>query len=208
MMFAPQLFWMHGRNRCWLVRICLTATISLLLSDAAYPGVQQTSNYLVVKDRYSNYDYGYSVRIPAGLTALQSRPPFPNHGFVIQLSDHPKADLSVSASYNGAEWNSFDDAINAHLDYFKNKVGGEVGIVARVPVVLGGLRAIRFTMKPKTSAASDHEVREVLLAFRKAPGEVGIVYEITLTTPSSRYNKDKHLVSELQKTWRLKSLPK
>jgi hypothetical protein len=161
-----------------------------------------------VKDRYSNYDYGYSVRLPAGTTGLRSPSPFPNHGFVIQLSDHPKTSLSAVANYNAAEWSSFDDAINAHMDYFKDETGGEVSIVARVPAVLGGLRAIRFRMKPGTSGPNDPEVREVLLAFRKAQGEVGIVYEIVLTTLTSRYNQDKHLVANLQRTWRLKKLPK
>lgn len=192
-------------------RICLVVAISLLVSGSVQAGigcVQASSDYVVVRGGYSNYDYGYSVRIPKGLTALQAPAPLPNHGFEIRLSDHPKADLSVSASYNAAEWSSFDDAINAHLGYFKNKVGGEVGIVARTAAVLGGLKAIRFTLKSKTSTANDPEVREVLLAFRKAPGEVGIVYEIALTTTTSRYNQDKHLLDDLQKSWRLKPLPK
>ena len=97
--------------------------------------------------------------------------------------------------------------IKVELDEFKRDVDGEVSIVARVPTTLGGLRATRFTMKARTSAPNDPEVREVLVAFRKAPGEVGIVYEIVLTTPASRYNKDKQLLAELQKTWRLKLLP-
>lgn len=199
---------MFGHNRFWLLRIWLT---SLLVCGLAHPGAgcaQASSDDVVVKDAYSNYDYGYSVQIPKGLTALRAPAPLPNHGFEIHLSDHPKADVSVSASYNAAEWSSFDDAINAHLGYFKNKVGGEVDIGARVSTVLGGLRAVRFLMKSKTAAVSDPEVREVLLAFRKAPGEVGIVYEIVLTTPSSRYKKDKHLIDDLQKTWRMKPLPK
>jgi hypothetical protein len=62
-------------------------------------------------------------------------------------------------------------------------------------------------MKPKTSASNDTEVREVVLAFRKAPGEVGIVYEISLTTLTSRYTHDKQLLADLQRTWRLSSLP-
>jgi hypothetical protein len=206
-MLARQLFRRRGDSCCWLVRTCLAATICLLVATGVYP-VQDTANYLTVKGRYSNYDYAYSVQIPKGLTALQSRPPFPNHGFVIQLSDHPKADLAVDASYNAAEWSSFNDAINAHLGYFKDEVGGEVGVVGRAHTFLGGLRAIRFTMKPKNPTSNDPAVREVLLAFRKAPGEVGIVYEISLTTPTSRYDKDKQFVAILQRTWRLKSLPK
>jgi len=205
-MLALQLFRRQG-DGCWLVRTCLAATICLLVATGVYP-VQDTADYLTVKGRYSNYDYAYSVQMPKGLTALQSRPPFPNHGFVIQLSDHPKAGLAVSADYNAAEWSSFDDAINAHLGYFKDEVGGEVSVVARAPTVLGGLRAIRFTMKQKNPTSNDPEVNEVVLAFRKAPGEVGIVYEISLTTPSSRYGKDRQLIARLQRTFRLKSLPK
>jgi len=155
------------------------------------------SDHIVVKDQYSNYDYAYAVRIPKGLTGSRSPSPFPNHGFVIQLSDHPNATLAVDASYNAALWNSFEEAIEAHKEYFKDDVGGEVSVVAQAPAVLGRLKAILFLMKPQTADTS--EVREVLLAFRKADGEVGIVYEIILTTSTSRYDKDKHLIDDLQK---------
>jgi len=185
-----------------MVSLRIAAMISFLLSGSLHGAYRfQETDYLVEKDRYSNYDYGYSVRIPKGLTGVRSPSPFPNHGFLIELSEHPKASVSVDASYNAAEWRSFADAINAHKRYFKDEVGGEVSVVARVPAVLGGLRATRFMMKSKTS-----EVQEVLLAFRNVPGEVGIVYEIVLTTPTSRYNKDKHLIAELQRTWKLKNL--
>ena len=109
----------------------------------------------------------------------------------------------MNANYNAAEWSSFADAIKAHRDIFKREVSGEIRIVAKVPAVLAGLKAIHFTMK---STSNDPEVREVLLAFRKVAGEVGIVYEIVLTTVTSRYNRDKRLVAALQKTWRLKSM--
>jgi len=207
MILAPQLFRVQGHRCRWLARICLAAAITLVVSGPIYP-VQETSDFLVLRGLYSNYDYGYSVRIPKGLTALGARPPFPNHGFVIELAKHPKAELDVSASYNAAEWNSFDDAIDAHRGYFRSKVGGEVSITARAATVLGRLKAVRFTMKPKNSPANDPEVREVLLAFRNAAGEVGIVYEIVLTTRRSRYAKDKQLLTWLQRSWTLKVLPK
>jgi len=189
-----------------MVSLRIAAMISFLLSGSLHGAYRfQETDYLVEKDRYSNYDYGYSVRIPKGLTGVRSPSPFPNHGFLIELSEHPKASVSVDASYNAAEWRSFADAINAHKRYFKDEVGGEVSVVARVPAVLGGLRATRFMMK-RTESGPDTELQEVLLAFRRVPGEVGIVYEIVLTTPTSRYNKDKHLIAELQRTWKLKNL--
>ena len=185
--------------RCGRIGIMLAT----LVLSSSFLIAQSRSDYILVKNRYSNYDYAYSVRIPKGLTGSRSPSPFPNHGFGIELSDQPQASISVDASYNAAEWRSFDDAIKAHKNIFKREVGSEVKIVARVPTILGKLRAVRFTMTSNTP-----EVREVLLALRKAPGEVGIVYEIVLTTPTSRYNKDKHLIAQLQKTFRLKSLPK
>jgi hypothetical protein len=103
-------------------------------------------------------------------------------------------------------WKSFDEAIEAHQGYFKHEVGGEVSVVAQAPAVLAKLKAVRFTMKSKN--AGTPEVREVLLAFRKAPGEVGIVYEIVLTTSTSRYDQDKQVMDDVQKTWRLQSLPR
>ena len=128
--------------------------MTLVLSSLVDPGfrliAQTRSDYLVVKNRYSNYDYAYSVRLPKGLTGLRSPSPFPNHGFVIELSDQPKASLSVDASYNAAEWRSFDEAIKAHKDIFKHEVSGEVRVIAQAPASLGGLRAIRFTMRTST----------------------------------------------------------
>jgi len=153
-----------------MVSLRIAAMISFLLSGSLHGAYrfQERSDYLVEKDRYSNYDYGYSVRIPKGLTGVRSPSPFPNHGFLIELSEHPKASVSVDASYNAAEWRSFADAINAHKRYFKDEVGGEVSVVARVPAVLGGLRATRFMMK-RTESGPDTELQEVLLAFRRVP---------------------------------------
>ena len=176
------------------------ATISLVLCGP----VLAFQDQIVEQDRYSNYDYAYAVRIPKGLTGSRAPSPFPNHGFVIQLSEHPNAKLAVDASYNAALWKSFDEAMEAHKEFFKHDVGGDVSVTAHAPTVLAKLNAMRFTMK----AAGSSDVREVLLAFREADGEVGIVYEIVLTTSTSRYDQDKHLIDELQKTWRLKSLPK
>jgi len=205
------VFWSTVRGYCFMTispkAIRMMATISLLLYGSVHAGQTERSDYLVEKARYSNYDYAYSVRIPKGLIGLRSPSPFPDHGFVIQLSDETKASVAVDASYNAAEWRSFADAIKAELDIFKREVGAEVSVVAQAPAVLAGLRATRFTMKQKNSTSHDAAVREVLLAFRKAPGEVGIVYEIILTTQISRYDKDKHLIADLQRTWRLRPLP-
>jgi hypothetical protein len=98
-----------------LKRIKMMATMSLLIAASAHAGspgasripqprFQKKSDDSVVKSRYSNYDYAYSVRLPTGLTGSRSPSPFPNHGFMIQLPDHAQASVSVDGSYNAALW--------------------------------------------------------------------------------------------------------
>src|SRR5947209_14876211 len=82
---------------------------------------QASSGDIVVKGRYSNYDYAYSVRIPKGLTGFRAAAPAPNHGFGIALSEQPKSYVWVDASYNALFWKSFNDAIKAHIGYINDK---------------------------------------------------------------------------------------
>src|SRR5947209_17398721 len=91
---------------------------------------QASSGDIVVKGRYSNYDYAYSVRIPAGLTGFRAAAPAPNHGFGIELSEQPKSSIWVDASYNAAFWKNFDEAIQAHIRYI-NDGGGKRNVNAK-----------------------------------------------------------------------------
>ena len=85
-------------NLLLAVRSILVSCVILGLIAQTDRDVQERSDYLVEKGRYSNYDYGYSVRIPKKFTGFRSPSPFPNHGFLIQLSDDPKAGISVDAA--------------------------------------------------------------------------------------------------------------
>jgi len=168
---------------------------------------QQDTPYLRIRETYINYDYGYSVVLPKPLVGLRSRSPFPNHGFVINLSEHPQARITVDGSYNAAEWNSFREALNDHLDQFKRDSSGEVAILMQRPAALGGLKAIHFSLRSAASESNEPMIRDVILAFRKEPGGgVGIVYEIALTTPALRYQKDKRSAAQLIKSFRLRAL--
>jgi hypothetical protein len=198
-----------------LVLICMSSTEGKRIYDYhlgsrenALLKAQHKQAYVTVRGRYSNYDYAYSVFVPKGMVGLRSPAPNPNHGFVIRLRGEAKAELSVDASYNAAEWDSFDEALNADLDRFKRETGSEVSILTRRFVVLGGLKAIHFALHSEISVANEPMIRDVILAFRNDPGGVGIVYEIALTTPARRYERDRQLVTQLQKSFRLKALPK
>jgi len=161
--------------------------------------------------RYSNYDYGYSVAIPDGMIGFGAC--ITNHGFGIDLSNptsglwakpeeagFPKAYLSVDAHYHVEEWRSFTGAIKEEMSFLEEDKATDIRLLSRQRTRLSGLRATRFIIHYRATgeATVDNEV----LAFRD-----GIIYTIHLTTPSSRYEKDKKIVKEMQKMWRLQPLP-
>jgi hypothetical protein len=108
---------------------------SALTTDASVES-QQKEKYLLLKGRYYNYDYGYSVLIPAGLTGFRAAAPAPNHGFGITLSEKPESSVWVDASYNAADWKSFDDAISSYISGIKDSGGMDVSVEQRTPAWL------------------------------------------------------------------------
>jgi hypothetical protein len=126
----------------------------------------------------------------------------PNHGFGIDLSKEDKAQVWIDASYNSLEWASFDDAINAELDYLKDKDVSDIKLVRRTSTRLPGLRAVRFVIDYKRSGLP--MVQEVILAFRNAND---VVYTLGLRTTAVQYSEDRKVLNELQKTFRLEPLP-
>jgi hypothetical protein len=160
--------------------------------------------------RYSNYDYAYSVQIPKGMVGFGSC--ITNHGFGIDLTNptsrvwteltpkgiYPKSYVYVDASYNSAEWQSFDEAFRALVMNPKDKGITDVELVTRNPTHLSRLTAMRFVVR--YAKFGQPMMRDMVLAFR---GRNDIMYTIDLTTPVSSYEEDKKVLSWMQRTWRL-----
>jgi hypothetical protein len=167
---------------------------------------QAKGAYLSVRGYYYNYDYGYSVVIPKRLTGFRASAPAPNHGFGIKLSADPESTLWVDASYNAAEWKSLDEAIKYYMDRIKDEGATRAAIIRRTPSRFGKLPGRRFVISYNASDSREM-VKEIVLAMRQAQKEGAVVYMIELTSPADRYNKDKRVIRELLKSWRLKRLP-
>jgi len=159
---------------------------------------------VVHKGRYFNHNYGYSVFLPSGLIGTSDPPPLPQHGFGITLSRNPSAYIWVDGSFNAADWASLDEAIDYRLDTIKEREGNSE-VLSRISTRLHRLPAIRFTVRYKGPSTGEPIVEDVIIAIRKRRRDVGIVYATGLTTPESRYPKDKELLNRLLKTWRIRS---
>jgi hypothetical protein len=162
---------------------------------------------VAVRGTYSNYDYAFSVRIPKGMVGYRSAAPNPNHGFVIRRSTGNN-EISVFANYNASEWRSFDDVVKARMQSFRDETGGECTLLKQTPTIMGGLKALRFVIRSTQSDASKTMISETVVAFRTAPGEIGIVYQIALTAPETAFPQGARLLRLLQNSFRQRPLPK
>jgi hypothetical protein len=184
------------------------ATLELALLKSVRSQAQAEKAYITVKGRYSNYDYAYSVLLPKGVVGLRSPSPNPNHGFLVRLDGGGNDQIVVDASYNAAEWKSLDEALSAALSQFTREQNAEARVMMRTSAVLGGLDAIHFRLLSGMPGSSNAIVEDVVLAFRKESGGVGIVYKIALTAAALRYERHQPLLMRLQRSFRLKPLPK
>lgn len=168
---------------------------------------------IMVRGRYTHFDYAYSVLVPAGMTGATDPPGGSQHGFGIDLTNPtttawterdslPKAYLYVEGSYNSAELASLDDAVQESLKFLKEK-DGRSRLLSKRRTRLGGLPAIRFTAS--YDEGNEAMTEEEIIAFRGPDSD--IVYSIDLRTPASRYARDKSLVTQMQKSWLADPLP-
>ena len=158
------------------------------------------------KGSYANFAYGYSVEIPYGMVGVGSTPPAPQHGFGIDL-DHPRSTewngrpefpesyLYVDGSYNSLEWERLDDLVNAHLRYIREG-GGNIHVWNGLPTRLGGLPATRLITLYEEDGVE--MVSDEILSIN---GETGVVFTLSLSTPRSKYERDRPVLEAMQRSW-------
>jgi hypothetical protein len=165
---------------------------------------QQAVRDITFKGRYINHEYGYSVLIPNELVGFAASPPAPQHGFGIILSHQPKAEIWVDGTYNAALWTSLDAAATSHLNRLGSK--GKIEVLKKASIRLQGLKTISMTIRSIDRESGIPVREEFLTAIREHKGEVGIVYEISLTTAESRYRNDMTVYKKLIAGWRFRPL--
>jgi hypothetical protein len=159
---------------------------------------------------YENYVYGYSVEIPFGMVGLGSTPPAPQHGFGIDLDnprstawtrgpEFPKSYIYVDGSYNSLEWERLDDAVNSNLSFLREK-GRDVRVQVREEARLGGLPAVRVMAHYEQDGVE--MVSDKVVAFRvEEDGVASVVYTLGLSTPRSKYERDRPVLEALMRNW-------
>lgn len=165
----------------------------------------------VFEGLYENRVYGYSVRIPAGMRGAGSTPPAPQHGFGIDLDNPrstvlkdahalPKSYLYVDGSYNSAGWERVEEAADTHLGYLRGD-DTKVRALSRTRTRLGGLPALRVVAQ--YDEGDGPMVYDAVFAFRMDGGEASAIYTLALSTPLSKYERDRPVLEEVRAAWHL-----
>ncbi|HEX8720391.1 MAG TPA: hypothetical protein VF736_07105 [Pyrinomonadaceae bacterium] len=173
-------------------------------------GAEAEDEDAVFGGEYENYAYGYCVEIPAGMVGLGSKPPAPQHGFGIDLdhphstawirgAEFPKSYVYVDGSYNSLGWGRLDDAVDSNLDFIRGR-GRNVRLQRRAETLLGGLTALRVVARYEQDGVE--MVGDEVVAFRtERDGGASVVYTLALSTPLSKYERDRPVLEALMKGW-------
>ena len=172
------------------------------------PDLGDNSKLVSYTHRYSNYEYAYTVSIPAGFTGIGPAAPFPQHGIGITLSKRPKSYVWLDGSYNSLEWESLEQATDKHLKWLADD-RNELILLKRQSINLQNLAAMRLVVRYKSLATNEIRIQDIVIAFRSYGGErLGLTYSLGLIAPAVRYDEDVKTFEQIIAKWRQRKLPR
>jgi len=157
---------------------------------------------------YVNHEYGYSVEVPSGARIIRTQPPGPQHGIGIIVPGDGELEVWVDGSYDATSLGSVDAIAQHHLETIVD-AGGEILSAERAFVRLGGLAALRVTIKnrPRGSTAVVFEEHVVALRASKK-GEPGIIYDLSVRVPETQRGNAEAQLGRLVSSWKVLPLPR
>jgi hypothetical protein len=130
-----------------------------------------------ITGNYVNRDYGYSVQLKNGLSGSNLAPPAPQHGFGITLKPGSAGYVWVTADYDALFAGSVERAAEQESRSFAEQE--DLHVIEDKPATLADLPAREVVLSNPAGRKRINYVR-LWVAYRKVPGEVGIIYVIGL----------------------------
>jgi hypothetical protein len=148
--------------------------------------------------RYVNAAYGYSVDVPAGLAGVVSAMG-PERGFVIVLSQLPRAYLRVDAGYDA--FYDINPAGVHRRDLNTIRLHDAVLADEAVAVSLAHESGGRFLMHLQCRGASDVVVHEAVIVVRGRE-----IYRLDLQSTPERLAQDRRQLEAMIRSWRWEAI--
>jgi hypothetical protein len=150
------------------------------------------------KGHYVNEPYTYSLEIPERLTGYAEVPPAPLHGFGIPLGEAPQSYIYVGGEANAYDYEVPVDAALAHLRYMRqDNKAVESATISQSR--LGRLPAVRMIITYSCPRSAVRYVQDSTFAI--APGKSPL-YEVTLLSLTSRYERDRRVLDQILRSWK------
>jgi len=198
-------------NICWwllapreLVLIILFLVPPSALASSQVKHWTETPNELLWQGQYKNCDKGYLVKLPAGVIAHGSRPPYPNHGILIS-AENPRTTAEVTLEdqrfvdvYDTNDASALGSA-RAYLERYEltpGKASEKITMLEDRNTDFRDSLAVYVHFR-KTNGASITEVEE--LVVYRTHKEIGPLFHVVLlrTTPED-YNRDHALFVQIK----------
>ena len=163
-----------------------------------FPPLPFGSPETAVRSEYGNAQYGYAVRLPAGITGYTAADPAPDHGFGILLRAEPRGYLYVDGTYNALDEPNVQSVADTHARWLTDSAK-KVLSVSRSDAKLGYLRAVRIVSRYTCGKRNGTFIQDETVALSK---DHGIVYAVALLTTEEHYAADRKLLRQLLDSWR------
>lgn len=156
-----------------------------------------------VTGEYENYTYNYAMTIPDELRALKPPSPALEYGFIAGLPSEPGATIEVEGKFNDDNWNSLNEAVNAHIEYLKAGAK-DVTVLKRVAARLGKRSAIRYVVRYASLSTGVYMIEDKTIALRKEnrPRAYWAIYSVSMRTPETRYERHIDTLERVLKRWK------
>jgi hypothetical protein len=186
----------------WKVTATLLSALSFLICSG-FPNDSSRTPQERQVTRYVNCDYGYMVRVPAGL--IGRVPEYQNHGFYMKLPDG-QSTIEVYNEFN------MSDSVSPHVvfDYeLKSPAKRLAGwtIVSRHSQQVKGLAATSVTATYRYKGVKWKSHYVILYRPEDSEGLGNIVYLFELTTPLERYEETSVELNRTLEGFELTKLP-
>lgn len=185
------------------VALCLQAPAALAQNREDFCGAGAPRGFEARAEnartgRYVNSVYGFSLDVPAQLVGYTSARG-PDRGFVIELSQSPRAYLRVEAAYDAF----YDiDAAGVHRrDLNSVRLHDAVLSDQGSQISLAGERGGRYLTRMQCRGESDAGIHDAVLVVRHRE-----IYRIDLHTVPARYARDRRQLEVMIRSWRWESL--
>lgn len=188
-----------------LLSTCLIALPALLGAhgnSSEHDKTQQwrrTPTEIIWQGRYSNCDYGYFVDLPKGDLAHSPKPPQPNHGAIIDLA-RPNIDgelplglhryVSFDSHYNVTGSSSLASIVEDEVRVM-SEGKREFHVIAKGRARMAGLPAILLKVGYADSQDAVSALRMIAYRPPGAHGLGNIIYDVTLTSTRSAFERDR-----------------